>query len=187
MRVIGLMGSAGAGKDTVAGFLVRNHGFERIAFADPLKELALELDPEIKRDLVGDTITLQEHLSHIVERMGWDRAKSIPAVREYLQRLGVAAREKIHEDVWVDAAFAKMDHRKDRRYVITDVRFPNEIEFVCGDVRGEVWLVDRESVNPPNNHISETAWRNVIPDVVVPNNGTFQELEDTVTRILLDS
>lgn len=36
--IIGLTGAAGSGKDTVAGVLVLEHGFQQIAFADTLYE-----------------------------------------------------------------------------------------------------------------------------------------------------
>lgn len=40
--IVGLSGQAGAGKDTVADFLVEHHGFVKIALADPIKRAAME-------------------------------------------------------------------------------------------------------------------------------------------------
>lgn len=40
--LIGLCGVAGAGKDTVADFLVKNHGFVKVALADPIKRAAAD-------------------------------------------------------------------------------------------------------------------------------------------------
>jgi hypothetical protein len=40
---LGLCGVAGAGKDTVADFLVKNHGFVKVAFADPLKRICRDV------------------------------------------------------------------------------------------------------------------------------------------------
>ena len=37
MNLIGLVGRAGSGKDTIADILVRDHGFVKIALADPIK------------------------------------------------------------------------------------------------------------------------------------------------------
>ena len=40
--IIGVSGQAGSGKDTVADFLVKNHGFVKVALADPLKRACKE-------------------------------------------------------------------------------------------------------------------------------------------------
>jgi hypothetical protein len=41
--IVMLTGPAGSGKDTVASFLVKNHGAVAIAQADPMKRLAMQL------------------------------------------------------------------------------------------------------------------------------------------------
>lgn len=41
--IVGLAGLAGSGKDTVADILVKNFGFVKVAFADPLKRIAKEV------------------------------------------------------------------------------------------------------------------------------------------------
>ena len=39
MNIIGVCGQAGAGKDTIADFLVKDHKFVKLSFADPLKRI----------------------------------------------------------------------------------------------------------------------------------------------------
>ncbi len=41
MKLIGLVGRAGAGKTTVAKHLCERYGFVRVAFGDPLKVMLL--------------------------------------------------------------------------------------------------------------------------------------------------
>lgn len=41
-KVLALSGFKGSGKDTVAEYLVKKYGFERISFADPLKNMVAE-------------------------------------------------------------------------------------------------------------------------------------------------
>lgn len=41
--IVGICGLAGSGKDTAADFLVKNEGFVKIAFADPLKRIARDV------------------------------------------------------------------------------------------------------------------------------------------------
>lgn len=42
MKVLMISGWKGSGKDTVAEFLIKEHGFKRVAFADPLKDMVAE-------------------------------------------------------------------------------------------------------------------------------------------------
>lgn len=41
MRDIAFMGHARSGKDTAGRYLVENHGFRRVSFADPVRESLL--------------------------------------------------------------------------------------------------------------------------------------------------
>jgi len=40
MRIVGIVGKAGSGKDSLADFLVRDHGFIKVALADLMKRIA---------------------------------------------------------------------------------------------------------------------------------------------------
>ena len=40
MVLIGIIGKKGSGKDTVSDYLVENHLFHKLAFADPIKQVA---------------------------------------------------------------------------------------------------------------------------------------------------
>lgn len=41
--IIGICGQAGSGKDTAADFLVKDHGFAKVSFADPMKRFCQEI------------------------------------------------------------------------------------------------------------------------------------------------
>jgi len=143
--IIGLCGYAGSGKDTVAQILVQEHGFERRAFADKLKAIAYDIDID---------------LAEAVDLLGWDRAKQIPKYRALLQDLGVAVREHLGEDAWVNAVLPPEPIAKPGSlwdYVITDVRFNNEIDRIL-DLGGKVGEVIRPGIAAINNHVSETEW-----------------------------
>ena len=53
MNVIGLTGFAEVGKSTVAGYLVKEHGFTRLSFAAPLKKMLRQLNPIMGASLVS--------------------------------------------------------------------------------------------------------------------------------------
>ncbi len=121
--IVGLMGLKRSGKDTFAERLVEYHGFTRFAFADVLKNMALEVNPIVGK---SNSMTLQE----IVRYRGWDRAKEeVPAVREFLRDLGQAARNHLGESVWIRAIHRQVV-QVDGPVVIADVRLPNEADWV---------------------------------------------------------
>lgn len=43
MNIVGITGQAGSGKDEIANHLVKSHGFKKLALADPIKRLGLEV------------------------------------------------------------------------------------------------------------------------------------------------
>src|SRR5438128_6335704 len=98
-KLIGITGYAQHGKDTVGKMLVEHFGYERHAFADQLKAMALVLDPWIVSE-----DQFRARLSDIVEREGWEAAKTVPEIRIFLQVRGTeAVRDMVGENAWVDA------------------------------------------------------------------------------------
>src|SRR4051812_40937236 len=120
--LIGLLGKKGAGKDTLARYLTNDYGFQRLAFADSLKDLAYDFNPILD----FDRITLDHiRLRDLVDEMGWDGAKQLPVVRRLLQRLGEGFRQHAGQDVWVRALAHRAAYVAEP-VVITDVRRHNE-------------------------------------------------------------
>jgi hypothetical protein len=166
--IIGLSGYARSGKDTVANFLVEEHGFKRLAFADTIREFLLKINPIAFDDM---------RVAELVQIYGWDVAKSKDEVRRLLQDIGVAARNMFGSDFWVEQAFAKADPTVN--YVVSDVRFPNEADYIK-DLAGSVWRINRWGVAPINKHESEVAMDMYDFDVVLDNDGTIKKLEGLV-------
>lgn len=176
--LIGLAGYARAGKDTVAQILVSEFGYQQIAFADPLKAVLAGVNPPL-----SSCSRLSDSLEH-----GWEQAKAEPEVRMMLQRLGMAARSHIHPDVWVDALFHQIEQAMDNdgpsRWVISDVRFPNEAAAVRAR-GGRMWCVERPGVGPVNDHISESALSAGFHfDQVITNDGTLNDLRGLVVELV---
>jgi hypothetical protein len=166
--IIGLTGYARSGKDTVANILVENYGYTRVAFADKIKELLYEMNPQ-----VGST-----RVRSLVSEYGWEVAKSSPEVRHLLQELGVGARNIFGPGFWVHEAMKTMfdDPRPDMNYVVTDVRFLNEADMIKAN-NGQVWRIKRLDVEPVNSHLSETQMDAYQVDQIFINNGTLDDLE----------
>ena len=104
-------------------------------------------------------------------------------VRELLQKLGTEAmRNGLHTNVWVNALFA--DYSAQSNWIITDMRFPNELKAVK-DKGGITIRIERDgSTNQLENlHLSETALDDAAFDYVIYNNGTMEELIKKVREI----
>lgn len=186
MSLVGLMGRKRSGKDSFASALVADHGFQRVAFADPLKDALLRFDPLLP------TMTGAERLSSIVESHGWEAAKGYPSVRKALQDYGVVIREVVDPNAWIQAAsrrIRELHAMGENHVVVTDVRFPNEVAYIR-EHGGVLVYVERPGLpDDGDTHVSETSTSSADADVVVLNTGTLADLRIDaglfVTRRLL--
>lgn len=174
--VIGLVGAKRSGKDSFASFLVARHGYQRLAFADRLKSVALAIDPSIRVPAMPGAVPL----SSVVRADGWEDAKELPDVRGFLQRLGTAVRDQLDARAWVEpvaeAAF-RSAFARDTPVVVTDVRFPNEVDALR-DLGGLIVKIERPGQLQDDAHVSEAlAWDDsLVPWLVVDNGGTLEDL-----------
>jgi hypothetical protein len=168
--IIGLTGYAQSGKDSVANILVENYGYQRIAFADPIRKLLYEMNPTVKDG--------GYRVQGVVDGYGWDVAKTaFPEIRTLLQTLGVGARKTFGDMFWVNQALSGLQLFGEANYVITDVRYPNEAKAIRGYDNSQIWRIKRSGVDPVNTHASETAMDGEKVDQIFVNNGTLEDLK----------
>lgn len=177
MTVIGLSGYGRSGKDTVADYLVKSCAFQRIAYADALREMAQKLNPIIDAHVFqGGEIELRRY-NDILDQIGYHEGKNIPEFREFLQRLGTeAVRGVVGYNTWVDIAVRRMTEQGGD-WVVTDVRFPNEAEAIREMGGGSVWRITRPGFGPANNHPSETSLDGYDFDLMILNDTDIPGLE----------
>lgn len=174
--IIGLSGYARSGKDTVAGMLMGIHGFERVAFADTIRNILFAMDPLVMH---GD---MPFRLQDIIESKGWEDAKTeYPEIRRLLQDLGVGGRTLIEDDVWINAALSSFS--KEDKVVVTDVRFKNEAARIK-NMGGQIWRINRINVGPANDHVSEIDLDDWSFDGVITNNSDMPNLIKQIRALL---
>jgi hypothetical protein len=167
--IIGLSGYAQSGKDSTAELLCLKYGYKRLAFADPMRQALLTINPQL------DSIT---RVSDLVEDYGWDLAKKNPEIRRLLQVLGTDfGRKMLGDDVWINIALSGI--KSEDKIVVSDVRFPNEAEAIK-KLGGTVWRINRHNHTAVNGHTSERAMDNYMFNYVIYNDGTLAELSDEV-------
>lgn len=185
--LIGITGRKKSGKDTIGKFLINEYGFVRVAFADALKE-ACKIVFGFTDEQVYD-----DRLKEIVDEY-WNHSP-----REILQKVGTELFrdglpklcEHISNDIWIRSVDRKIKNlRKEghTRIVITDVRFPNELDYIqklntsnSNGFIGESWKVSRPSLLKdidPNLpvHASEALIDDFECDTKFVNDGTIDEL-----------
>lgn len=170
--LIGLCSPAmGSGKSTVADYLVRHHGFSRVALATPFKMITTALLSAA--GLRGDEIHRRVHgdmKEAVIDSLG-------VSSRQIQQRLGTEfGRKAIHEDFWVRIAMsaARSELAGGRSVVIDDVRFPNEHAAII-NAGGTVYRIIRPGAAVTSQHESEGQLDRIrMPEIV--NDGTVEEL-----------
>ncbi len=200
-KIIGFCGYPRSGKDEAAKVLVEKHNWQRIAFADKLRAVALGSDPIIvigSRELTD--LGLDARIPQLLNAGGvrcdggvfirlkslllvidWLEAKKIADVRRYLQRLGTeGVRDNLGEDSWVQAAERSMQVA--RHVVITDCRFANEAEMVRRRGGLLIWI-ERPGCEAPahNNHVSEQY--GFAMDHHITNGGSVADLHNRVLEL----
>jgi|DEB3_MinimDraft_2_1074329.scaffolds.fasta_scaffold10188_2 hypothetical protein len=197
--IIGLVGFIGAGKGTVRDILVREHGYHGFAFADALKDAVSIIFTWPRGLLEGDSNASRAFRERVdpwwSHKLGYEVTP-----RLILQRMGTeACRNGIADNIWVAALEKRIHGYQD--VVISDCRFPNEVNFirsVGGKVirvkRGEdpIWYNDALSTNlvginimeDYNVHESEWAWIGQKIDAQIDNEGTLDDLKSNVKLTL---
>jgi cytidylate kinase len=174
--IIGLCGTAGAGKNTVADVLVEDYGFEAISFAGPIYEAVSVI--------TGLPIEYLQDRKNKERPIGW--LGSSP--RELLQTLGTEwGREMIHENLWIVIALNKIAQITEGggNVVVTDVRFDNEATALTL-AGGSLWQVNRPCETScgckERDHESENGVSPELVDVVITNDSTIHYLRERVQR-----
>lgn len=178
--VIGVTGRAQHGKDSIVSHLRKYH-YERVAFADALKELARWVDP------IVETYPWPRTLSAVIEEEGAEAAKQLPEVRRIYQELGTGAREILGDDVWTRAVHNRIVEAKSDGHglAVSDVRFPNEADLVKFH-DGILIRVERPGFDNGVDleHPSEKYVEYLPADYVIVNDGDLAMLHYKVDNVL---
>lgn len=178
MHLLAIAGAARSGKDTIAEYLVRNHGYLRNGLADPLKRAAQHMF--FLTDAQRDSDELKE-----VVIPYWGMSP-----RQMFQKLGTeGGRHVFGDDLWLKRWTYHYDTYKEHtNYVVPDVRFVNEAEHVRS-LGGVIIHVTRDSAKgllagDTAKHASEVTLPIGPHDFVITNNGTKKEMCDKLDNIV---
>lgn len=173
MKVVCISGKAQHGKDTTAGMM----------------KTALES--------MGHTVLIA-HYGDLVKYVcrtffGWNGEKDAYG-RSLLQKVGTDIVREQRPNYWVDFVkdMLSMFPNEWDFVLIPDSRFPNEIDGLKQVGFNVIHLrVRRENFESPltteqQNHPSETALDHVVPDFLIVNDGTLEDLYNKVCNLVVD-
>lgn len=165
--LVGFVGLKRSGKDTAAQAFV-DQGWTRMAFADPLKDMAMKLRgvwvevpegvhldaviPSVGGGLLGRSGGFAQY-HYVVDALGMEKAKDlVPDVRTLLQTLGTdCVRGTFGSTAWAKLAEQNIHEALTRgeSVVLTDVRFDEELDLVrrLGGITIGVWRGDLDSLS----------------------------------------
>lgn len=164
-RIIGFTGLKGSGKDTAALAFIQR-GYVNVKFADPLKLMLRTLleykgahPALIDRMIDGD---LKE------KQVGYLDMKT---PRHAMQTLGTEwGRQLMDQDFWVDTFMERCAWvLRESPIVVTDVRFPNEVEAVHR-LGGMIYRVENPNKVIADIHPSEAHIPTLPVDGEIPND-----------------
>ena len=196
MKIVGLTGAAGAGKDTAAGYALawcERNGIEaeRVAFADPLKVSAARA--------LGFEGTAQECVAlcnelkqpnveiHVIDRASKEREEELLCEgkiggRKYLQLYGTEAhRDVFGENFWVEVTERRLAEMAGAVDVVflTDPRFENEAQMIHKH-EGEIWEIVRPGLEKVEAHASEEGLPDGAIEFQLVNAGDLVDLQNLV-------
>ena len=206
--IIGLVGLKGCGKDTAADYFITHYdNWIKGSFADSLKDTCACVfgwDRELLEGSTHDSRAWRETVD-----TWWSEKLNKPnfTPRVALQIVGTDLwRNQFHDGIWL-LSFEKKLLTIAENVIITDCRFPNEIDLIQrleGKIvrvkRGEDppwWDTaiednarrDETHYNPmlprtyPEVHASESSWAGCTEDHVIVNDGTLEDLEEAVKNL----
>lgn len=188
VRIIAVVGKKRSGKDSAGNYLVNKHGFYRSRkLAWPIKQIGMML--------FGWT-------EDMVEGNGYDREQHIDdlglSVRQFLQECGSLFKfdlsrilpeygEKVGKKIWAKVLVNWIkEQQQSGTYVITDVRFPEEVEELKSNFENVVVLRLYSDRSPEDDHISETSVDLIEADYLIINDGwdTFDEFYEDLDEFV---
>jgi hypothetical protein len=200
--IIGVCGFIGSGKDTVADYLINEHGFVRDSFAASVKDSLAAIFGWDRALLEGRTP--ESRVWRETVDTWWANRLCIPHLtpRWVMQHYATEVlRNHFHQDIWI-ASLQNRLRKLSGNVVITDCRFTNEIaamQYMDATLVRVTRGVDPDWCNVARNtargesvemyyrsdvHSSEWEWLGADFDAVLDNTRDLQHLYSQINDLV---
>lgn len=189
--LLGLIGNAGAGKDTMADILSEKYPNRVIkrAFAKPVKDVTKELFQFSDEQLYGSLKETVDIRWNITPREAFQIVGTnimqfgiYGFMPKLLQNVPVRSFWVYHFKMWFQSLQTeKHDEHDDTIVIVPDVRFEHEAELIK-ELNGVLIKIDRplDKTNEKYSHISETGINDIYYHYVIHNNGSIEKFKEDI-------
>lgn len=176
MIIFACRGFSMSGKDTVGNILCNEHGFSRFAFADGLKEI------------VADKYGCDVPFLHTQDGKMTFSTRYGKRWRDILIEEGINQRRQ-NEDIFANMCVQKIRESGKKRVVITDLRYPNELECIYRSFPTDfiriIHVYRSGQLRSPVDDESEYLLQGRIDDTILVNPGTtIGDVKENIDRLL---
>lgn len=172
IRLIGITGIAGSGKDTLADYICGKYGAQKLALADPIKAILNSIFG-FHRDSWKDREWKEKPQAMIGH-----------SPRVLAQSLGTQWGRSINEDLWISKLVGRWRESDCALTVVPDVRFDNEAVYTLR-AGGMMIRVERDDVEPVAPHASEQGVQDQLVHLSIVNNGGIEDLHEAFDRAIV--
>lgn len=178
MVLIGIVGLKRTGKDTMADYLIKNYGYNKVAFADPIKDI-LNILFGWDKELLESNMKDEKCELDVIPR---DMMKWIGTDIFQYEIYKKFPNLKIKKNtIWVEAIKNKI---KDiDKTVISDVRFLHEVEFIKEN-NGILVYIDKIELTTGLDYDLDIIIKNYI-DYKVENKDTKDKFYKNINNFVL--
>lgn len=184
-KIIAICGVMRSGKDTIANHLVENYGYENVKIADTLKRVVSILFGFSHDQIEGNAKDKVDDHWGITPRAAM-QFFGTEIMQYQIQRLC----PDIGRTFWMSSLCAKLNALpKDKQFVISDLRFVHEYEYLVKTFGIEnVYVMKVSRTNLPLNvgcqHVSERDYEAIPENIKICNDDTLPSLYKKIDDIM---
>ena len=194
VNFISISGKANSGKNTIAELIFKRLGLNKnsqyvipkcqiLAFADPIKEMAMIMFPYVKREFFYGSSKLRNYIIPGAFKNGTPLT-----VRQLLIDIGSGLGKQYNPNIWIENLDRMLNAQSiNTSVIVPDVRFREEFDYLKSKNFTQIRILrDDIAKSQDLSEISQEEIKDDEFDYVIYNNGTLEDLKDKITDIMND-
>jgi len=169
VKYVVLCGNEGAGKDTMADYLVDKYGFTKLAFADQVRNLTSAIYGFKMDDFSHER---KDSYVHPIWKL---------TPRDAMKKVATMIRTNVSDDYFVQAVDNAIKSSQSKKVVISDYRFDIETKYLS-DKDKRVIRIKNDKVDKEKTYVDLLKC-----DYIINNSGTKEDFHKCIDTIFAKS